>query len=712
MPLFVSKKKKNKETNNNSVTSIKNHMMKANNFLKNKSMRNAITDPEFDFNLINMVYKSDSYLKIAINKYSQMLFKAGYILKSDNPKALEYIKTRFRIMSFVTKKDMDILFDELGSDLVKYSNAFLIKGRVKEIMPGVDATGFLEKDPIGGYYRQNPARIQIKRDSSGNISHYIVNNDADTTEYKANDVIHFYLDKESDNDFGTPRAISALEDIDLLRKIEGNVAVMIYRYSMPMYHWKVGLPETGYQATSKEIDEAVDYINNMPLDGTIVTNEKTNVSIVGAQGSALNAVEYLHYFEKRAFTALDVSESQMGRGGAKQDADSMEAQAHDTVKHIQKIFALFAENCIINEILLEGNFNPIVNEKDRVEFKFNEINIETKIKVENHEMAKYQSNVITFPEMRRNIGEHEKANKEDLYKFYIENDATTRETDIKTKASIEIADAAHKNAVKLAKINQANTENSNSTSSPQGNKKVSPNGNGTAKKQSASKDVDNKNAPENQHGKTSVKVKESFNDLEIHRGLEESEEVFIDIYEEYSKIMLDYQNNNEVDKDVLLSVGFDNLKMLLTRELQVYSHRGINKALEEIKSMSKTFEQQNISVYLKDFEKDIEDNIKDILLNIQDRINENNDSNIDIVFRLYKYRIRFMLEDILPKAYWYSYLITARTYGYEKARVLFGDSDDSKEHKELVDIQNFALEDIPPFHAFCDCKMRILMKGD
>ena len=81
----------------------------------------------------------------------------------------------------------------------------------------------------------------------------------------------------------------------------------------------------------------------MALDGTVITNEKTNIKAIGAEGTALNAEGYLKYFENRVFSALGVSESQMGRGGAKQDADSMESQAHDTVKHIQRTMSIFVQ---------------------------------------------------------------------------------------------------------------------------------------------------------------------------------------------------------------------------------------------------------------------------------------------------------------------------------------------------------------------------------
>ena len=167
---------------------------------------------------------------------------------------------------------------------------------------------------------------------------------------------------------------------------------------MPLYQWIVGLPEAGMQATEPEILKAQREIEMSTLDGIVVTNERTNIKAIGAEGTALNAEGYLKYFEERCFAALGVSASQMGRGGAKQDADSMEAQIHDTVKYIQRILAIFIQEEILNELLLEGGYNPILEEKDIVTYEFEEISLETKVKKENHEMLKWQGNLTTSDE--------------------------------------------------------------------------------------------------------------------------------------------------------------------------------------------------------------------------------------------------------------------------------------------------------------------------
>lgn len=138
-------------------------------------------------------------------------------------------------MSFITQKPMDILFQEIADDLIRYSNAFLIKKRVDNV-PGLKLTPVLTDDKVvGGYFRVDPASVRIKRDKNGNVLKYEQGYGENKKEFFPRDVIHFYLDKDANNSFGTPRIIAALEDVKLLRKIEGNISALIYRFSMPLY---------------------------------------------------------------------------------------------------------------------------------------------------------------------------------------------------------------------------------------------------------------------------------------------------------------------------------------------------------------------------------------------------------------------------------------------------------------------------------------------
>lgn len=134
------------------------------------------------------------------------------------------------MMSFMSGTPMDILFQQIAEDVVRYSNAFLVKSRVDiSQLGGIQAVGVRDAKPVGGYFRVDPTTIQIKRDTNGAVQQYQQEVSSNTTTFKSTDVTHFYIDKEGGAAFGTPRLIAALEDVKMLRKIEGNVLDLIYR---------------------------------------------------------------------------------------------------------------------------------------------------------------------------------------------------------------------------------------------------------------------------------------------------------------------------------------------------------------------------------------------------------------------------------------------------------------------------------------------------
>ena len=64
--------------------------------------RDSIEMPECDFEEIKRATEADSYIKASKLKYSYMLFKAGYILKSDNH---NYLKKKYYDKSILIYKE-------------------------------------------------------------------------------------------------------------------------------------------------------------------------------------------------------------------------------------------------------------------------------------------------------------------------------------------------------------------------------------------------------------------------------------------------------------------------------------------------------------------------------------------------------------------------------------------------------------------------------
>lgn len=477
--------------------------------------------PNYDFEEIKSAIQTDSYVKIALQKQFQILFKSGYRLISENENAVEYLKQRFRLMSYCSGCPTDMLLQEIGMDLTYYSNAYLYKQRVEPSMLGVNAVGVGESNPIGAYFRMDPSTVTVKRDTHGNIKKYKQTADGKDKQFNPQDVVHIFLDREADSAYGTPRIVSALEDVKLLRKLEGLVFDLVYRYAKPMHHAKAGLTTPGMQGTDKEIEELTKIITQLPPDGVLITSERVAIETVNNSVS-INIEPYLKYLEKRVFSALNSSESAMGRNATSSNIDSMEAQQYSDAKYKQHILSIMIENLVINELLLEGGFNPIIDEQDIVKFVFNEINNDTKVKMENHELVKYQSNVTTFDEIRRNLGlKAENTDTSLLYANFIQ------QTNL-----IEQINLQHKNAMELALLNAETSNSDDSEDDENGNsdgdgyvKKNTGNGKNTDTGQHNDQ-ATTANRPTNQHGTTSAKVKENS-----------------EIYVEIVKIYEDLRNN-------------------------------------------------------------------------------------------------------------------------------------------------------------------------
>lgn len=661
---------------------MKDFMVKAvGGILHQSDARERFKRPEYNLWEIKEASEADSYIKISFSKYSHLIYKAGATLKGEDSR-VAYLEKRFRIMSFATQKPIEILFQEIADDLIKYSNAFVIKKRIDSI-PGMKLNPVLADKIVGGYFRVDPASVKIKRDKNGNVLKYEQGYGDNKKEFFPRDVVHFYIDKDANNAFGTPRIIAALEDVKLLRKIEGNITALIYRFSMPLYQWIVGLPQPGMQGTDPEIAKAQREVENSTLDGIVITNERTTIKSIGAEGTALNAEGYLKYFEARVFSALGVSASQMGRGGSKQDADSMEAQVHDTVKYIQRIMSIFIREFILSELLLEGGYNPIINEEDIVNYEFEEISLETKVKKENHEMLKYQSNLTTINESRRKMGMKDDVDDESkLYKNYIETNARLKEIDRTAEHQMELAKQNAKNSGSNSTTKSGSSSTGNK--SPRSSKSSSPN-----------KSVSSNNRPQNQHGTTSVKIKESFDEETNQKELKK-------IYKIYKEACNDIENDEPID--MILPLTAETLCTMFNRIVDNNSSMAIVDAIKEISKINKiAAKMPNEKIILTSFYEEIDDNIKGLLKLIEKDLSE--DKDVEEVFNKYEYRLRFLEDYIARKAYWYSYIKTGAFSGIKQAYIKFSSEKDAKGRDSVIDTEAFSVDNIPAYHSFCNCEV-------
>lgn len=359
-----------------------------------------------DLEEIHAAYMTDSYVRQAIDKYADLIFKSGWKIESKNDNAMNYIKLRLNLMAYQTDTPFDQLVAEIATDLVKYGNAYLVKARVDKSFIKAKATPVNSNKVIGGYFRVNPRTMQVDIDDNGNIRQWKQSYNGTEKTFKPEDVVHFYYRREAGEPYGTPYFYQALEDVRLLRSIEDDVAKLVHRFSTPMFHVKVGLPQPGYEGTEEDIREIENALNDASGDGVLITNEKVEINVSGAEGSAIDANGYLKYFEDRVFTGLCVSATQMGRGDTANSstADSLDQQMLNKIKSFQKVIENTITYKIFSELLLEGGFDIITNITNMVYFKFNEINVDTEIKLQNHKIFMFEHDAITYDELRDELG--------------------------------------------------------------------------------------------------------------------------------------------------------------------------------------------------------------------------------------------------------------------------------------------------------------------
>ena len=666
---------------------IKNFVAKAVGNVQD-SLTQDFNAPEDDLSEIRDAINADSYIKLAVAKYSQLLFKAGYNIVSDNDAAAEYIQSRFSLMSFMTGTPIEMLFQQVGDDLVSYSNAFLIKSRAANgtgNLGGIQAKGVFNPQPVSGYFRVDPTTMQIKVDKNGTIKNYQQEIGNTKKSYKPEDVVHFYIDKEGGKLFGTPRLTAALEDVKMLRKIEGNAVKLIYRYSAPLMQMKIGLPEVGFRATDQEIKEARSEIEKLADDGIIITNEATEFNTIGAEGQALDIHKYLSYFEARVFSALSLSAAMAGRGGAKQDADSMEEQVHDAVKFYQKAIQIFVENNIINELLLEGGYNPIFNVQDRVHFAFEEISLDTKVKMQTHAMNMFQGNAIPFDEMRTRLGL--RSDTVDTNLLY--------DNMIKHKNEMELL------AAKAGVGNGAPSEKGASTPGPDKKAKTP----GTAS---------NTIQPKNQHGTSSVSIKESQGHVELaeketptSKNIDVYKKKFSAVYKKYCSLRNEICESDADKAFVALPLARDTIKDSLLEYTSREAEDGYIKALRDAGQSLENAPKIDSGVLNNRIEKHLTQMFKDIQKKIKAAKTK---KELEAAFNSSEYRLRFLTDHVVSKAYWYAYVKTAQALKISQVAVDFSEgSDDAKNHSKVIHTNHFSLDDIPAYHPYCRCKL--MMKG-
>lgn len=436
-------------------------------------------EPDFSMEDIQNAYDTDSYVRQGVDKYVDQIFKEGYSFYGKDTNTVDYLKLRLEYIAEATSTPTNQFLMDIAEDLVKYGNCMIVKSRSNDVnlLPqGANVQGLMGKDPVVGYFCANPSTMTVMRDEHGVVSKWKQETDAGEQEFNPEDVIHFYYKRPKGNAYGTSFLVPVLDDIRALRQAEENVLKMMYRNIYPFHHVKVGTEDQ--PGTEAEVDKIIEEINNMDVEGGIVTTERVTITPI-ASDKVIDAEPYLRYMEDRVFSGMGIPAIMWGRGDTanRSTGDNMTSEMADRIRAITKIIEMFFNSFVVKELLMEGGYDPVLNPDQVAELKFHDNDVDVKIKKEVHAIYKYEHNAITEDEMRDLLGMDPIADG-DREKLFVE--LITRET-LKLQAELD---------VQTAKA----TASTNSTGSKETNNKEKNSGGRTPTKKSSSSGKDNYNA--------------------------------------------------------------------------------------------------------------------------------------------------------------------------------------------------------------------------
>lgn len=397
-------------------------------------------DPSFELTTLQDAYNKDSYIRQGVDKYVDQIFKEGYQFYGTDTNAVDYLKQRLAFIAEATQTPTSQFLMDIAEDVVKYANCMVVKARSNDpncFPQGVNLQGLYGKDPVAGYFCANATVTKCKRDDYGTVTEWQQETDKGKQTFPPEDVVHFYYKREKGNAYGTSFLVPVIPDVKALRRGEENVLKMMYRNIYPFYHVKVGTEEA--TGTSKEVDDLQENIADMDVEAMLVTTERVEIKPI-ASDKVIDASPYLRYMESRVFSGLGIPEIMFGRGNTanRSTGDNMTSEMADRIRAIQRIIETFFNEFIIKELLMEGGYDPILNPDQKVEFKFNDNDVDVEIKKQVHAIYKYEHSAITEDEMREEIG-MDPIPDADREKMFVE--LVTRET-LRVQAELDTQVAA------------------------------------------------------------------------------------------------------------------------------------------------------------------------------------------------------------------------------------------------------------------------------
>ena len=302
---------------------------------------------EYDLGDVGRIETVESYVARSVKIKTSLSFKEGWDLVGANKLLVDYIRKCYVYMSYATDYPLEMLQWRVMSDLILYSNAYLIKHRDEDAAVGrMYQVGKKKYKPVAGYWPVHPAFMKVQKNDQKATRYQLEIPGRKPKTFPADDVIHFVYDRAPGALTGKPTIIPVIDDIRLLRRLEENVALMVYKHLFPLYHYTVGTddkPAGIDHEGNREVDIARMTVEELPADGMLFTDHRHKIDAIGAESKALRAEGYLTQARQRVLTGLALSGIDIGEGETanRNTSDSLTRALIDHVKDFQLHFQWF-----------------------------------------------------------------------------------------------------------------------------------------------------------------------------------------------------------------------------------------------------------------------------------------------------------------------------------------------------------------------------------
>lgn len=632
------------------------HSMKPKRIVRNYRVLNnvAFYAPEYDLPTIANAVQLDGLLQRSVNIFVEQVLKNGYEITSKNDRLLRHVNRRMKEIQQGTGVSFYETMNNIARQLVTYGNCFIIKVRsnAKSRYGSQYRLYGKNHNPIVGLFVADATTMSVGINKEGHVSNYRQNIRGRVRYWDERDVIHITYNKIPGTLTGMSSIIPVLDDVRALRKLEEEVEILGFQYSIPLYLYKVGTKDQ--PPASNEIESVSATVNNMPSYGMLVVPGHHDITVPTNNNTPVDILSFVNHFKRRIYSGLGVSPIAMGEveTSNRNTSEVLDASMQTITKRYQQIIKNKIELELFRELLLDGGLNP---SDTYVEFNFPEIDLEQQIKKENMILQKWQNNMITRTEARLEM---------DYERAIQDPDTFLRLVEI---PKIETEGGIQKDVAKIGA--QAAKARANSS--------VSKAASSTNKKKRATTAA---NMPSNQHGTSSGRPKIKRDSIQ---------EVYVELTNSINNLLLLDGYKSPVNKDKAAS----RIMEIVGPKLR----RMINRKLTEIKDFH--------HLPVDDIDSSALDNyINDIRIILTDKVGRhisqiNDDIKVGLFIDEIKdfFNIQEAKADNLVKALLY------KSLGYKT--ILVNAEGCSRHTSTNISSNDLSYLKIPPFRYGCNCSI-------